>query len=202
MGEANLVNTPLFMKRLYPAKEFFRLLSDLILNIDGLISAGRAKRIGKDFVERIMMAVTEVNGCRYCSYFHTRVALKAGIKKEEINEMLSGEFHSAPENEKAALFFAQHYAEMGGQPHPESTACMIDEYGEAKTMDIIAYIRAIMVGNALGNMFDALLSRLQRNSVPDSKIFDEFGVVFGVLFMVPILLIFKLFGFQRLKQLN
>lgn len=79
---------------------------------------------------------------------------------------------------------------------------MIDEYGEAKTMDIIAYIRAIMVGNALGNMFDALLSRLQRNSVPDSKIFDEFGVVFGVLFMVPILLIFKLFGFQRLKQLN
>lgn len=69
------------MKRLYPAKEFFRLLSDLILNIDGLISAGRAKRIGKDFVERIMMAVTEVNGCRYCSYFHTRVALKAGIKK-------------------------------------------------------------------------------------------------------------------------
>jgi hypothetical protein len=53
-----------------------------------------------------------------------------------------------------------------------------------------------MVGNALGNMFDALLSRLRGKAVPDSKMVDEIGVVGGVIFMVPLLLVSKLFGFN------
>jgi len=191
-----MAQTRKFMKRLYPTRDFFRLLTDLILNIGELIAAGRARRVNKEFIERIMMAVTEVNGCRYCSYFHSRVALKAGIKSEEINSLLAGDFQLAPDSEKAALFFAQHYAESLGKPHPDSISCMIEAYGDEMTRDIIAYIRAIMVGNALGNMFDALLSRLRGKAVPDSKLVDEIGVVGGVIFMVPLLLVSKLFGFN------
>lgn len=31
-----------------------------------------------------MLGVTEVNGCKYCNYFHTRQAMKEGISKDEI----------------------------------------------------------------------------------------------------------------------
>lgn len=31
------------------------------------------------FKERIMLAVTEVNGCIMCSYVHTKLSLKAGL---------------------------------------------------------------------------------------------------------------------------
>jgi alkylhydroperoxidase family enzyme len=32
----------------------------------------RAKRVDRSFMEKIMLVITQVNGCRYCSYFHTR----------------------------------------------------------------------------------------------------------------------------------
>ena len=74
-------NNQKFMKRLYGPKEFFRQLSDLLLNIKDMRTAVYIKRVSSMFSERIMMAVTEVNGCRYCSNFHTRVALRAWLGK-------------------------------------------------------------------------------------------------------------------------
>ena len=49
------------------------------------------KLLSPAFKERLMLAVTEVNDCRYCSYFHTRQALKSGVSPEEINRLLSGD---------------------------------------------------------------------------------------------------------------
>jgi AhpD family alkylhydroperoxidase len=48
------------------------------------------------FRERLMLAVTAVNGCRYCSYFHAKQALKSGITQEEINQLLSGTVDNCP----------------------------------------------------------------------------------------------------------
>ena len=79
-----------------------------------------------------MLAVTEVNGCRYCSYFHTQVSLKAGLKNEEIKRALDGDFKDAPQEELAALYFAQHYAESAGKPNLDAVQCMKDAYGEKK----------------------------------------------------------------------
>jgi len=38
-----------------------------------------------------MLAVTAANGCRYCSYFHARQALKNGVGQEEIDQLLTGD---------------------------------------------------------------------------------------------------------------
>jgi len=39
----------------------------------------RGESLDKKFRERMMLAVTEVNGCRYCRYAHTRIALFCGL---------------------------------------------------------------------------------------------------------------------------
>ena len=83
-----------FMKRLYGPKAFFQQLSKMLTNMSDMRAARKANRVSKEFIERIMMAVTEVNGCRYCSYFHTQVALKAGMESGEIKEILSGDFET------------------------------------------------------------------------------------------------------------
>jgi AhpD family alkylhydroperoxidase len=44
--------------------------------------------ISPAFRERLMMTVTEVNGCRYCSYYHARLSLLAGISQDELRELL------------------------------------------------------------------------------------------------------------------
>lgn len=180
-----------FMKRLYKPKDFYRMLSDLIF------SAGASKRllkedhISKQFMERIMLAVTEVNGCRYCSYFHTQVSLRAGLKKEEIIRTLDGDFKDAPQEELAALYFSQHYAETAGMPNLEAVQCLNDAYGEKKAQAILAYIRAIMIGNAWGNTFDAIRMRIFGSPSKQITIWDELGVLFGPFFMIPYLLIRK-----------
>lgn len=108
------------MKRLFKPKDFYRLLSDLISSAGASRKLAKDDRINKQFIERIMLAVTEVNGCRYCSYFHTKVSLKSGLKKEEIMRALDGDFKDAPQEELAALYFAQHYAESAGKPNPDA----------------------------------------------------------------------------------
>lgn len=175
-----------FMKRLYTPGEFYRILGDLAAHLGDMRAAHRGGRVSKAFMERIMMAVTEVNGCRYCSYFHSQVALKAGMEKQEIERTLVGDFDMAPAEELAALYFAQHYAETAGKPQAEALHCLIDTYGEAKSRDILAYIRAIMVGNAWGNMFDSLRLRVKGKPTNGVTLWDELSVVFGTLIMAPL----------------
>jgi len=178
-----------FMKRLYGPCAFYRLLTDMLINIRDMREAGKARRVSREFSERIMMAVTDVNGCRYCSYFHAQVALKAGMDKGEIEHTLAGNFNEAPREELTALYFAQHYAEFGGKPQSEAVQHMRDTYGDEMTRDILAYIRAIMIGNAWGNMFDALRLRIKGKPSTETTLWGELAVVFGIVGMMPAVLI-------------
>ena len=185
-----------FMKRLYTPRDFYRFMSDMLANVEDMRGARRKNLITEQFGERIMMAVTEVNGCRYCSYFHTQVALKAGMEEKEIRETLSGDFSQAPTEELPALYFAQHYAENAGKPEPEMINQLIAVYGNEKSRAIIGYIRAIMIGNAWGNAFDSLRFRIKGQPNQELTIGQELGVVFGPFIMAPYILI-KNFVRQR-----
>lgn len=167
-----------FNRRLYysPA-EFIAAMREVLAHTSDLKEAARSRRIERAFAEKIMLAVTQVNGCRYCSYGHTRSALAAGIPPEEIARLAAGELGDFPEEEAVALFFGQHYAESGGQPDPAAVQRLVDCYGEQGARDILAYIRMIMVGNLFGNTFDALLSRLTGRPAPGSSLFSELSIL-------------------------
>jgi AhpD family alkylhydroperoxidase len=116
--------------------------------------------ISPAFRERLMLAVTAVNGCRYCSYFHARQALKSGISTEEINRLLSGDVESCPEDEAMAVIYAQHWAESGARPEPENVLKLQQTYGIEKAEAIHLMLRMIRLGNLLGNTWDYLLYRI------------------------------------------
>ena len=105
------------------------------------------------------MAVTAVNGCRYCAYFHTRQALAEGVSQDEIARILSLELDQFPPEEAVALAFAQHWAETGGHPDPEAERRFRETYGPQVSDDIMNWIRMITMGNLMGNSWDALLYR-------------------------------------------
>ena len=114
-----------------------------------------------DFRERLMLVVTEVNGCRYCSYGHGMAALKAGVPQEQIDELTQGLIPvGAPREEKVALLYAQHWAENDGRPNPEAVKQLLESYGKEKAQAIHLLLRMIRVGNLLGNSGDYLLFRL------------------------------------------
>ena len=118
------------------------------------------KLISPDFRERLMLAVIGVYRCRYCSYFHTREALKSGVDTEEMANLLSGSVESCPEEEATALIYAQHWVDSNAKPELESIQRLVETYGNEKAEAINLVLRMNRIGNLFGNSFDHLLYRI------------------------------------------
>jgi len=117
--------------------------------------------ISFEFRERLMLVVTEVNGCRYCSSFHAKEALKSGISNKELKVLLAGDIPAdAPLEEIPALVYAQHWAESDAQPDDDTVERLMDEYGQEKADAIHVVLRMIRMGNLSGNLLDYIFYKL------------------------------------------
>jgi len=77
------------MTRTFRRREYARpgeFLHDIRVVLSRRALLGRALRqvISPSFRERLMLVVTEVHDCRYCSYFHSRHALAGGVSEAEL----------------------------------------------------------------------------------------------------------------------
>ena len=107
-----------------------------------------------------MLAVTAVNGCKYCSYFHAKQALKSGLSQPEIDTLLSGSIAVCPEEENIALLYAQHWAESDARPDSDAVNKLKEVYGDEKAQAIELILRMIRMGNLSGNTWDYFMYRI------------------------------------------
>ena len=115
--------------------------------------AMRGDVVSEKFRERLMLMVTQVNGCRYCSYYHAKEALKAGISKDDLEFLLEGAIPTdTPKDEIPALLYAQHWAESDSHPDPKIQQKLVNTYGVEKFDAIEMILRMIRVGNLSGNL--------------------------------------------------
>jgi len=150
-----------FKRRFYRSpRQFWREFKFLIKNRAQIRAVMRQDLIQPAFRERLMMAVTAVNGCRYCSYFHAREALLAGISEAEVEALLSGVVDHCPEAEIPAVLYAQHWAESDARPDASARQKLVEVYGSKIASAIELALRMIRMGNLLGNTWDYFLYRL------------------------------------------
>ncbi|MBE9467364.1 MAG: carboxymuconolactone decarboxylase family protein [Bacteroidetes bacterium] len=146
----------------------------------------KSKLVDKNFVKRLQLAVTEVNGCAICSYGHAKMALRQGMGSEEINSFLSG---GAGDNfikieEAKAIMFAQHFADSRGYPKKYAYNSIVKEYGEKKAQIILSATQMMIAGNMYGIPLSAFLSRLKGKPYKDSSLFYELKMqILGILFL-------------------
>ena len=150
-----------------------------------LQKAKAAGKMDKAFLERIMLAVTEVNGCAMCSYYHTKVALEEGFRAEEIRAMLGGDFADVPEEQLRGVLFAQHYADQRGKPARESWNRIVEDYGETGAYGVLAATRMIMMGNVFGIVWGSFFNRFRGKADPRSNLLYEIA---QLLCTVPFML--------------
>jgi AhpD family alkylhydroperoxidase len=153
--------TKKFLRRIYSRPgEFFQ---DFRYMMERRPMIRRAMRelIPPVFRERLMMIVTEVNGCRYCSYYHSRLALTSGVPESHLREILEGSIpQDAPSEELPALLYARNWAGNNAAPDPLAEQHLREVYGEEKSQAIHIILRMIRVGNLLGNTVDYWLYML------------------------------------------
>lgn len=177
--------------RYYTYKEFNEILGLTAYTIAHRIKEFRL--INHRFRTDIMLAVTNVNGCRLCSYFHSGMLLKSGATDDELKDILSSSFAKVDAYEYKALLFAQHYAEVKGKYDPEAFIALERHYGKDISQGILAAIRMIMFGNVSGISIGNLWDRLRLRKVEDMSLASDLykGIIANVF--IPTLIVIQLF---------
>lgn len=173
-------------KKRYSVREFNDIIYKVIRTLNYMRKGKRSGKLSDTFIKRIMLAVTEVNGCEMCSYVHTKQALEMGMKEDEINHILTGDVDQIPEDEAKAIMFAQHYAESRGNPSEASWNEIVATYGEAKALGILGAIRMITFGNSFGIALSAFRSRLKGKSIESSSLFYEITMFASLIPLLPL----------------
>jgi AhpD family alkylhydroperoxidase len=185
------------MGKLFTLPEAYTIVKKAGMTMPFLLRAQRKGQMTEAFKERLMLAVTEVNGCRMCSWAHTRIALEAGLSPEEIGEMLAGQMEKVPADELPAALFAQHYADTRGIFSREAWTGVVARYGWDGAMGILGAVRGIMLGNAYGIPLGSLLSRLQGRRAaidPRSSAGYELLILLTAPAVIPIALLHAFFA--------
>lgn len=172
-------------KKLYSVQESYWILYNGMRTIKYMLKAKKNTSLNPKFIERIMLAVTEVNDCTICSYAHTKMAIESGMSNEEIQNMLSGVIDDVPADEVAAVMFAQHYADTRGTPTLESWRCIVEIYGISKAKGILGSIRTIMIGNTYGIPWSSFFNRLRGNPDQRSSLLYEISMILSTI-LIPI----------------
>jgi len=180
-------------QRLYSLKECYLIIYKALRTMPHMVRARKNNDLSTVFIERIMLAVTEVNNCRICSYAHAKIALEAGVSEEEIEQLLSGgSLSDVPKDELKALLFAQHYAETRGKPSPGAWKQVKMTYDDGLAFGILAAIRIIMMGNAYGIPLGSISKRFKGESDERSTLFYEITTLLSVVIFVPIAIVHAL----------
>lgn len=189
----------MFKKRIFTLSTLAADGAALVKGMPESIMARRRRGITHAFAEKLRLAATAVNGCVYCTYGHTGLALKAGIAREEIDRLLSREIGSAVDAfEAPGLLFAQHYADNHGRPEPDMLAGLEAAYGPQLARDILVYVREIQFGNLSGNTFEAFLSRTQGDPAPGSNpVFEGLFFLLSLPVLGPLHLAMRIQGAAR-----
>ena len=157
--------TTMIGKPLASLSEAYKAMYYGVKNMPRLKMAMNKGLISKHFNSRIMLAVTEVNGCNLCSYGHTTIALESGMTEEEIHQLLGGETSDTPLEEQAALLFAQSVADSRGAVSKKAWEHLVTIYGEKQSKAILASVEVIMMGNTFGIPIGSLFSRVSKKDI-------------------------------------
>lgn len=200
------ISSRIVFKRKFSLREMYRSFVFLPGAISKMIENKKSKLVDEDFIRRLQLAVTEVNGCPACSYQHTKMALQQGMSNEEISSFLSGNDDFIKPEEAKAILFAQHFADSRGYPEKYAYDAIVKEYGKNEAQTILSAAQIMIAGNMYGIPYSAFQSRLKGKPFKDSTLFYELGMLVMGVVLLPVAILHGMvrmvFGFSNIKFKN
>ena len=188
------ISSRIEFKRKFSLGELYRALVFVPRAILVMKDNKKKNFVDENFVERLQLAVTEVNGCPACSYQHTKMALRQGMSNEEISSFLSGSDNFIRPEEAKAILFAQHFADSRGFPKQYAYDSIVKEYGDKRANVILSAVQIMITGNMYGIPYSAFQSRQKGKPYKDSTLFYELGMLVAGIVLLPLAI---LHGFFR-----
>lgn len=168
-----------FAKRTFTLPLLGKSLAAAAITSPVMLRALVKPRLPASLREEVMLAVTSVNDCRYCSWVHTGLALENGVDMEDLGMLLGKSLDNVEEREAVAILFGKHFADTVRQPSAQARAKLAAHFSPAEQREIMAYIHAIYFANLTGNSADAILARLRGQQVEGSVMAQLLAAIVG-----------------------
>jgi AhpD family alkylhydroperoxidase len=141
-----------------------------------------------------MVAVADVNACRFCSYAHQTHALHLGLSEEDVALIAAGSPALGDARLAAATAYARERAEVGFAPvAAEQLGPLVAVLGARAADDVEVVARLMHAANMAANAMDALPARMRGRAPAGSRLRDD--LVLGAFAMVAIVALTPVFAF-------
>lgn len=151
------------------------------------------KAMNKQRKERIMLAISEVNGCAMCSFVHTKLALQAKMTPSEIKTILEGELSQIPEQDVLAVLFAKDFAANHEVIDPKFYTKIREYYGIDGARAIVCVCHVITMTTSMGIALAMLKDRLLFKPHRGSRFYRELLIPLMTMVGFPLLFLYTLF---------
>jgi AhpD family alkylhydroperoxidase len=176
-----------FAKRTFTMPLLLRSFGSLVLYMPVRWIALVKPATSRSLREKVILGVTSVNNCRWCSWLHTGIALRQGTNLAELQSLLgSGTSGQVTDREATAILFAQHFADTRRHPTPAARLALAKQFTLHQRLEIMAWIHFIYFANLSGNSADAWLARFRGWKLADGHPLPE---ALAGLAAAPVLLI-------------
>lgn len=193
-----------FTKRTFTLPLFLQSLTATLISLPVLLISYVVPATSRALREKVMVGVSSVNDCRYCSWAHTGLALANGVNLDHLTQVLdNGTFGTVTDREATAILFGKHFADTVRRPTSEAQAALARHFSAYQRLEIMSYIHFIYYSNLSGNSADAWVSRLSGRKVRNGHpVAEAIAGLIAAPILFPGWLISKLIRPQAMKSLD
>jgi AhpD family alkylhydroperoxidase len=172
-----------FKKRTISAPQMVRSLAALAPELGMMYRVWIREEFDPGFREELMLVVSKLNDCRFCSWGHHEWAQISGVSDEELAQLEQLDPKGFDRRKWVAISYVRALVkEDFRRVQPALRRAMQHKYSPREIRQVELIARVMDLGNRGGNSFDAMRSRLRGVPAADSRVVDE--VILSSVFLV------------------
>lgn len=180
-----------FRKRTITTRELVGSTVSMVPSMGTIYRVWLKHEIDPGFREELMLAVSELNHCRYCTWAHHEWAQMVGVSDEELAHVEQMDPSGFDRRKWLAISYVRALVTAQfGRVDKELVREMNANYSPMEIKEIEIVARIMDIGNRAANTWDALLSRLRGGPVADTHVFDELVMSGAFLATAPIVVLY------------
>lgn len=180
-----------FKKRTMTAPQFVGSLASLLPELRTLYEVWGRNELDPGFREELMLAVSQLNDCRFCTWGHHEWAQISGVSNEELAQLESLDPSGFDRRKWVAIAYVRALVKRDFKGvQPELRRAVQHKFSPQEIRQIELVARVMDIGNRGSNTWEAMVSRLRGKPAPDGRILDELVLSGAFLATAPIVLLY------------
>ena len=180
-----------YRKRTMTARQLVGGMASLVPETGTLYQVWLKHDIDPGFREELMLAVSKLNDCRYCTWGHHEWAHMLGVPDEELAHVEQMDPKGFDRKKWTAISYVRALVSADFGPVDDKLQGEMEARYSAREIKEIKMIAKVMdIGNRGANTWDAMLSRLRGTPAADSHLLDEVVLSGAFLITAPPVLYF------------